>query len=55
MLRQFLETVQAGSSFGIISTVIFISYFSLMVIHALKMSKKEENEFSRIPLEETID
>lgn len=52
MLRQFMQMVQGGSGYGIISTILFMAYFFLMVFYALRMNREEEVEFSRIPLDE---
>lgn len=52
MLRQYLQGMEGVNLFGIISTLIFFTFFIVMGIHTLKMKKEDEKSFSNIPLED---
>ena len=52
MLRQFIKDLQGVDLFGIISTLIFFGFFTLIVIHTLKMKKEDDSRYCRLPLED---
>lgn len=52
MLRPFLQGLTGVELFGIVSMLIFLTFFITMVIHTFRMKKEEAAGFGRLPLEE---
>jgi cbb3-type cytochrome oxidase subunit 3 len=53
MLRDFFQSVRGFEYFGIVSTVIFLLFFILVVFHAYSIRKKDVEDFSRIPFDDS--
>jgi cbb3-type cytochrome oxidase subunit 3 len=53
MLRDFFQSTSGTDSFGMISMILFAVFFILLVIHTLSLKKKEVDEFSRMPLDDS--
>jgi hypothetical protein len=53
MLRQVFESVSGYWGFGILSMLIFLVFFVFLLIHTFSIRKKEVEEFSRIPFEDS--
>ena len=47
-----LESIEGVEIFPIIALVIFFIFFTLVLIHTMKMDKKSLEEYSNIPLED---
>jgi len=54
MLHQLFETVTGIDAFGLISMGMFIVFFTFLVIHTFSLKKAEVDNFSRIPLDESL-
>jgi hypothetical protein len=54
MLRQVFESVRGVDGFGIVSMMIFIVFFTLVVIRAVRLDKSEVDEFRNIPFDESL-
>jgi hypothetical protein len=48
----YLEQIEGVHIFGIIALVIFLTFFTMMVIHALSLKKKDVEKWARIPIDE---
>ena len=55
IVRQYLETIDGLNIFSIIGLLIFIVFFTLVVIHTLRIDKSDIEEFSHMPLDEDQD
>lgn len=53
MLRDFFQSVTGYGHFGMISTFIFLAFFVLVIVQAWTMKKKDADEFSRMPLDDS--
>jgi cbb3-type cytochrome oxidase subunit 3 len=53
MLRDVFQLVTGYENFGVISMFIFALFFTLVVVHTFSMKKKEVDEFSNIPFDDS--
>ncbi len=54
MLRQVFASLGGMDGFGIVSMMMFILFFTLVIIRVVKLEKTKADEFSRIPFDESI-
>lgn len=54
MLSESFRTIFHVEIYALIGFLIFFTFFILVSIYAFRMGKDEENELSRIPLEDSI-
>lgn len=54
MLRQVFQSLGGIDGFGIISMLIFIVFFTLVVIHVIRLDRAEIEDCSRIPFDESL-
>ena len=47
----YIEKISGIDMYGLTSLLIFVAFFSLMIIWVFKTKKKTFNEISRIPLD----
>jgi hypothetical protein len=52
MLRDIFKSVGGIESYGMISMAIFMAFFTLLVLYALSLKRKDMEDFSRMPLDE---
>lgn len=52
MLRPFLQGLTGVELFGIISMLIFFTFFVVMVVHTIRINKEEAAGYGRLPLED---
>lgn len=52
MFNDVFQSVNGINNFGLISTAIFFVFFSLVVVHAISIKKKDLSDFSRLPFED---
>ena len=52
MLRDIFRTVGGIESYGMISMIIFVIFFTLLVLYAFSLKRKDVEEFSRLPLDD---
>ncbi len=52
MFNQVFQSVSGINNYGLISTIIFVVFFTIVVVHAFSIRKNELSEFSRMPFED---
>jgi hypothetical protein len=52
MLRDIFKSVGGIEGYGMISMMIFVVFFTLLVLYALSLKKEEVEDFSRMPLDD---
>ncbi|MEI7490021.1 MAG: CcoQ/FixQ family Cbb3-type cytochrome c oxidase assembly chaperone [Bacteroidota bacterium] len=52
MFNQVFQSVSGINNYGLISTIIFVVFFTMVVAHAFSIRKNELSEFSRMPFED---
>ncbi len=52
MLRQFLQNLQGVDVYGILSTLIFFVFFSIVAYQAMKIKKEDDRKYCRFPLDD---
>jgi hypothetical protein len=52
MLRQVLSSTQGVEIYSILALLVFLLFFTVMLIHTLRIPKVEEEAFSQLPLGE---
>ncbi len=52
MFNQVFQSVSGINNYGLISTIIFIVFFTAVVLHAFSIKKQDLSEFSRLPFED---
>jgi len=52
MIRQILSSIEGVELYSILALVLFLLFFSVMLIHTLRIPKTEEESFSQLPLGE---
>ena len=52
MLRDMFNSASGFESYGIISMIFFVVFFSLLLIHTLSIKKRDVEDFSRMPLDD---
>jgi cbb3-type cytochrome oxidase subunit 3 len=55
MFKETLSSILHVEIYAIIGFFIFFSFFIFVSVHAWKMKKEEVDEFSNLPLEDSID
>jgi hypothetical protein len=53
MLRDIFQSVSGFEHFGIISMILFGVFFVLVIIHTYSIKKKDVEDFSRIPFDDS--
>ena len=53
MLRDIFQSIGGFEYFGVISMFIFTLFFILVILHTYSMRKKDIDEFSRIPFDDS--
>ena len=53
MLRDLFQSMKGVEHYGLISTLVFILFFGGVVLHALSLNKKEVEDFSRMPFDDS--
>jgi cbb3-type cytochrome oxidase subunit 3 len=54
MLRDLFSTAGGIEQYGMASMVIFLVFFALLVFYALSIRKKQVEDYSRMPLEDSL-
>ncbi len=52
MFSQVFQSVSGINNYGLISTVIFFVFFTVMGLYAFTVKKEDLSEFSRMPFED---
>ncbi|MCX6283544.1 MAG: cbb3-type cytochrome c oxidase subunit 3 [Bacteroidetes bacterium] len=52
MFNQVFQSVSGINNYGLISTIIFVVFFTIIVVYAFSIRKNELAEFSRMPFED---
>ena len=52
MFNEVFQTVSGIGNYGLFSTLIFVVFFGLVVVHTMSLGKKDVSEFSRLPLDD---
>jgi hypothetical protein len=52
MLRDVFRSIGGFESYGVISMIIFVVFFTLLILHTVSLKKKDVEDFSRMPLED---
>ncbi len=52
MLRDIFRSIGGIENYGILSTLIFVIFFALLTLHAVRRNKKDMDEFGRMPLDD---
>lgn len=52
MFSEIFQSVNGINYYGLISTGIFVVFFTAVAIHAFAMKKEELSDFSRMPFED---
>ncbi|MEI6899611.1 MAG: cbb3-type cytochrome c oxidase subunit 3 [Bacteroidota bacterium] len=53
MLRDIFQSVAGYQHFGLISMFIFGVFFSLVIVHTYSLKKRDVEEFSRMPFDDS--
>jgi cbb3-type cytochrome oxidase subunit 3 len=53
MLRDIFQSIRGFEYFGVISMFIFVLFFILVILHTYSMRKKDIDEYSRIPFDDS--
>ncbi len=53
MLRDLFQSMKGVEHYGLISTLIFVLFFSGVVLHALSIRKKDVENFSHMPFDDS--
>jgi hypothetical protein len=53
MLHDFLQGLKGFEHFGMISMFLFLGFFILVLIHTYSINKKDVEEFSRMPFDDS--
>jgi hypothetical protein len=53
MLRDLFQSMKGVEHFGLISTLIFVLFFAGVVLHSVSMKKKDVEDFSRMPFDDS--
>ncbi|MCX6249390.1 MAG: hypothetical protein NTX61_01430 [Bacteroidetes bacterium] len=51
MLSDIFKSVAGIDNYGLISTILFLVFFGLVVIHTLSLKKKDVDDFSKLPFD----
>ncbi len=52
MLRDIFKTVGGYEGYGMVSMVIFFVFFTLLVLYAFSIRRKDLDDFSRMPFDD---
>ena len=52
MLRDIFKSFGGVESYGLISMPIFVVFFTLLILHTVSLTKKDVEDFSRLPLDD---
>ena len=52
MLRDIFKSVGGIESYGMISMIIFVVFFTLLLLYVLSLKKENVEDFSRMPLDD---
>ncbi|MCK9448262.1 MAG: cbb3-type cytochrome c oxidase subunit 3 [Bacteroidales bacterium] len=52
LVTSALESIADIQWFPIIGLIIFFSFFVILIIHVSRLGRKQEDEYSRLPLDE---
>ncbi|MEI6704642.1 MAG: CcoQ/FixQ family Cbb3-type cytochrome c oxidase assembly chaperone [Deltaproteobacteria bacterium] len=52
MFNQVFQSVSGINNYGLVSTIIFLVFFTVVVLHAFSIKKQDLSEFSRLPFED---
>ena len=52
MLRDVFNSIGGFESYGLISMIIFVVFFTLLILHTISLKKKDVDDFSRMPLDD---
>jgi hypothetical protein len=52
MFNDIFQSVDGINNYGLISTLIFFIFFSLVLVHTLSIKKKDLTGFSRMPFDD---
>ena len=52
MLRDVFKSIGGFESYGLISMIIFVVFFTLLILHTMSLKKKDVEDFSRMPLDD---
>ncbi len=55
MLRDIFKSVGNIEIYGLISMIIFVVFFTLLILHTVSLKKKDVADFSRMPLDDFSD
>jgi hypothetical protein len=52
MLRDVFKSFAGFESYGLISMIIFVVFFTMLLLHTIFLKKKDVDDFSRMPLDD---
>ncbi|MEI6884448.1 MAG: CcoQ/FixQ family Cbb3-type cytochrome c oxidase assembly chaperone [Bacteroidota bacterium] len=52
MFSEVFQSVNGINNYGLISTGIFFVFFSILVVYAISLNKKDLRDFSHLPFED---
>ena len=52
MLRDVFKSFGGFESYGIISMIIFVVFFTWLIFYTISLKKKDVEDFSRMPLDD---
>jgi len=55
IVSRYLENISGISIFPMISLILFVLFFSLILIHTMAINKEDAKSLSEIPLEEDAE
>jgi cbb3-type cytochrome oxidase subunit 3 len=53
MLRDVFQLLKGVERYGVISTLIFVVFFGGVILHSLSLRKKDAEDYSRMPFEDS--
>ena len=54
-VKNHLESIAGIEIFPLISLIIFVAFFTVLIIYVIKLDKKQIDKVSQIPLNENSD
>ncbi len=54
-VKNHLETIAGIEIFPLISLIIFVAFFTVLIIYVIRLDKKQIDKISQIPLNENSD
>jgi len=52
MLRDVFASIGGFESYGLVAMIIFVVFFTLLILHTISIKKRDVDDFSRMPLDE---